>query len=223
MILIFDLDDTLYPEITYVESGFRAVAAHLEMRFGWAKIESFEYMMNVLKNEGRGSVFNSLLKWHSVYSKSLVLECLKKYRHHNPAISLFPSAVNLLASWAGPLYLVTDGHKIVQQKKVDALNITSIFKKIYITHCYGLKHAKPSIHCFDLIRKIEQCDWQDMVYVGDNPAKDFVNLTPLGVHTIRILSGHHSEAVAMPGFEASQILSSFDNLPNLLSMLKETS
>ena len=28
-ILVFDLDDTLYPELSYVHSGFRAVAAFL--------------------------------------------------------------------------------------------------------------------------------------------------------------------------------------------------
>ena len=28
-VLVFDLDDTLYPEISYVHSGFRAVAAFL--------------------------------------------------------------------------------------------------------------------------------------------------------------------------------------------------
>ena len=29
MIIVFDMDDTLYPEISYVESGFRAVAKNV--------------------------------------------------------------------------------------------------------------------------------------------------------------------------------------------------
>ena len=35
MILVFDLDDTLYPERTYVESGFKAVADSLAQKFGF--------------------------------------------------------------------------------------------------------------------------------------------------------------------------------------------
>ena len=33
-VLVFDLDDTLYPELSYVHSGFRAVAAFLSPLLG---------------------------------------------------------------------------------------------------------------------------------------------------------------------------------------------
>jgi putative hydrolase of the HAD superfamily len=33
MVLIFDLDDTLYDEMSYVKSGFNAVAFHLSYLF----------------------------------------------------------------------------------------------------------------------------------------------------------------------------------------------
>ena len=32
-LIAFDLDDTLYPELSFVESGFRAVARAVEERF----------------------------------------------------------------------------------------------------------------------------------------------------------------------------------------------
>ena len=34
MIVALDLDDTLYPELSYVHSGFRAVAQELARRWG---------------------------------------------------------------------------------------------------------------------------------------------------------------------------------------------
>jgi hypothetical protein len=53
MILIFDLDDTLYPEHTYVESGFSAVAKHLQLQRGWdAEDEQIEQPTILLQDNG---------------------------------------------------------------------------------------------------------------------------------------------------------------------------
>ena len=218
-ILIFDLDDTLYPERTFVESGFQAVAAYLQAQRGWPAEDSFAHMKNVLKREGRGAVFNSLLAHHGEIRHYAVVECVRIYRHHVPEIRLAESVRNLLARLAPPLYLVTDGHKLVQQYKVQALGIEPLFAKVFITHRYGLRHAKPSIYCFDLIRAREGCDWSDMVYVGDNPAKDFINLTPMGVRTVRVLTGEHRLVKAKFGHEASQVIDKLDQLPDCIPNL----
>jgi putative hydrolase of the HAD superfamily len=219
MIPIFDLDDTLYTERTYVESGFFAVALMLEQRFGWPAKESYAYMLNTLADEGRGEVFNRLLVAKNALNYSLVRDCVHTYRHHKPIIQLNPVACNVLGKMKVRPYLVTDGHKVVQQKKVEALGLEDKFKKIYITHRYGVKNAKPSTHCFELIKKREKCEWSDMFYVGDNPAKDFVNLNTLGVHTIRVATGEHSKAIAKPGFDAKYKIKTLDQLKNVLKQI----
>ena len=223
MILIFDLDDTLYPENTYVESGFNAVADRLQALRGWNAEESLCYLREVLERKGRGKVFNELLALHGEYRRSAVNECIMTYRHHQPKIQLADSVKRLLSHLPPPLYMVTDGHKVVQRNKVQALDIESLFAKVYITHRYGLRHAKPSTRCFELIRARERCAWTDLVYVGDNPAKDFVNLTPLGVQTVRVLTGNHKGAIAKPGFEANQVIDSLDQLPACLPYLSRLS
>jgi putative hydrolase of the HAD superfamily len=220
MIPIFDLDDTLYPERSYVESGFKAVSLWLLNQFGWDADESQRIMLETLEQQGRGQVFNQLLLSKQKFSIGLVKKCVNVYRNHRPKIRLSNNAEKILYDLATPIYLVTDGHKIVQQNKLMALEIQHFFKKVFITHRYGIKNSKPSIHCFEIIRRIENCEWSDMVYVGDNPAKDFVNLTPLGVHTIRIKTGEHQNVVAKPGFEASQIISNLSELPKLLRGLE---
>ena len=217
MILVFDLDDTLYPERTFVQSGFRAVAAWLQARFGWKAEASLLAMNAALAQSGRGAVFDTVLAAHRACSKSLVRECVKVYRHHQPKITLAPEAADFLAAWDGPLYLVTDGHKIVQHNKVVALGLEHRFKGVFITHRYGLRHAKPSPYCFDRIRSIESCRWQDLVYVGDNPAKDFVTLNTLGCVTIRVLTGEHRDAIATPGFDAAFHIDSVAELAGLLT------
>ena len=67
MILIFDLDDTLYDEINYVKSGFKEVSIHIFKKFSINKIDSFEFMMNELNEKGRGKVFNALLEEYGIY------------------------------------------------------------------------------------------------------------------------------------------------------------
>ena len=216
MIPIFDLDDTLYLERHFVESGFHAVAIKLNFLWGWSADESLKFMLNVLDNEGRGYVFNRLLEFHDALSAKNIRHCVNVYRFHKPQINLTLAVRRVLESFNHKPYLVTDGHKMVQHNKIKSLDIDSLFKRTYITHRYGLCYAKPSIYCFDLIRKKEKCKWTDMFYVGDNPAKDFVNLNSLGVHTIRVKTGEHREVIAKKGFDAKYKINSLNELHALL-------
>jgi|SanBayMetagenome_1026888.scaffolds.fasta_scaffold03729_6 putative hydrolase of the HAD superfamily len=222
MIIIFDLDDTLYNERMYVEGGLRSVASFGAEQFGWDREVSFNFMIDILDREGRGSIFDKWLAINGRYSKTLVGECVRIYRHHSPQLQLCPEAVELLPLLSKyPLYLVTDGHKIVQKKKIQSLNLSPFFRYMFITHCYGIRHAKPSTYCFAKIREREKCQWHQMVYIGDNPAKDFVNLKPLGVHTVRVLTGVHRKTQAQPDYEAHQIIENLGYFYPLLKNLEQ--
>lgn len=224
MIPIFDLDDTLYPERTYVESGFLAVARWGEARFGWDEATSFDGMLNLLKRHGRGRVFDVWLEGQGVApTRRLVHEALRAYRRHEPDIALPQPHRALLQRLArrAPLFLVTDGHKIVQAKKVAALGIAPLFAGIYITHRYGRAAAKPSPRCFELIQRRTKAAWSDLAYIGDNPAKDFVTLNRLGMPTIRVLTGRHANDPAPPGHEAAHRIAQLDHLEPLLDRLRD--
>lgn len=218
MVLIFDLDDTLYDELSFVLSGLRAVARHGQALFGWPEDTSFAELQDLLTRQGRGRVFDDWLRHHGRHSRARVAQCVHVYRHHTPGIGLYPQAMSVLARYRGrvPLYLVTDGHKIVQQNKVDALGIEPLFRRVFITHRFGIRHAKPSLHCFDIIRRTERCEWSDLVYVGDNPAKDFVNLNAQGALTVRLLTGGHRGVVARPGHDGRIVLADLGALPEAL-------
>jgi putative hydrolase of the HAD superfamily len=107
---------------------------------------------------------------------------LKVYRHHRPRLEFFPAAKDILKRYrcSRPLYLVTDGHNIVRRNKVDALDLWGTFQRVLITHRFGRAAAKPSTLCFERILAAEKGAWSDLVYVGDNPAKDFVSLNARG-------------------------------------------
>jgi putative hydrolase of the HAD superfamily len=56
--------------------------------------------------------------------------------------------------------------------------------------------------------------------VGDNPAKDFVNLNEMGATTIRLLTGSHASVIAKPGHDATHTIKSLSGLSDLLRPLQ---
>ena len=123
MVLIFDLDDTLYEERTYVSSGFRAVARWLETQFQWDPELSYHCMLEALRCQGRGKIFDQG-RADGKLTAALVRACVSVYRHHEPDIQLLPAARDLILELSGnPLYVVTDGHKIAQAGKIKALGM----------------------------------------------------------------------------------------------------
>ena len=218
MILIFDLDDTLYDEMTFVEGGLLAVAQYGFETWGWEVDRSYKFLQGTIAEQGRGKNIDRWLEKHNAWSKTRVAECVNIYRYHEPNISLYPSADHVLQTYgqSTSLYLVTDGNKLVQKNKVSALNLWPIFRKVFITHRYGLAAAKPATYCFEKIRSIEKCNWNKLVYIGDDPAKDFVSLNKLNVFTVRVLTGRHSQAVAKCGYDACVKINDLQDLPDVL-------
>lgn len=212
MILVFDLDDTLYDELTYVRSGFRAVARFLAQNYSIPMENGFSYMWGQLA-KGRGNIFDQLLQEYHIYSKKLTRQCLSVYRSHQPEIKIYPEAKSCLERFKNySKYLVTDGNKLVQQRKIEALGVSYYFKHCYITHCYGLKNAKPSPYCFLKICEQEKIRPEQVVYFADNPRKDFVGIKPLGFKTVRIMQGQH-KGVELPNeYEAQYRINSLEEL-----------
>jgi len=218
MILAFDLDDTLYPEITFVHSGFRAVAEHLQKNYGACPEQSFGFMLETLARLGRGKVFDECLRHHGLFRKTRVRECLSVYRKHEPQISLYEDAEFFLAQWKlkSGLFLVTDGNKLTQYAKVRALGLRPVFKKIFVTRQYGLDKEKPSLFCFEKLCQLEGRTLNEMIYIGDNPKKDFVNLKKAGGLTIRLRRGAHKDLTVPAEFEAEHVVDDFAQLDILL-------
>ena len=56
-----------------------------------------------------------------------------------------------------------------------------------------------------------------MTYIGDNPHKDFINLKPLGVHTIRINTGHYMDVEVPQRFDAAITIEKLEDLNRVLN------
>lgn len=214
-VLVLDLDDTLYEELSFVRSGFRAVAGWGETRHGLDREVSYARLMELLQTEGRGRVFDVWLD-----GRGSVRQAVDVYRRHAPDLTLHPSAERVLTRYRGAaVYVVTDGHKGVQARKVSALGLWERVRRVYLTGRYGHARAKPSPYCFELIASRERVPMTALIHVADDPSKDFVGLNPLSVTTVRVLTGRHAGTAAGPGAEAKHRIPDLDALPGLLADL----
>lgn len=220
-VIAFDLDDTLYDERSYVQSGMRAVAHFLAPRVRLSEQALLRALLTELEQNGRGRTFDAVLERHGQHSKGLVRKCLSVYRMHRPGALRLRGSRRVLERLRRDysLYVVTDGNKLVQQAKVEALGLTRYVKKALCTHAYGRSHAKPSAYCFELIRQWEKVRPDEVLYVGDNPRKDFVGLRPLGYRTVRLSRGPYKDTHFGPMHEAEFVIRRLEELPALARSL----
>ena len=212
MILVFDLDDTLYDELTYVKSGFSAVARFVGDSFGLDSSDLLDGFLAHLASEGRGSVFDSVLKAHGLPPSRLVDECVAVYRSHVPDLEPYGAATRALDALADyPLYLVTDGYPMVQQTKILSLGLKGRFDETFITSAFGAEYEKPALRCFEMIAALGGGSLASLCYIGDNPAKDFVGLNRAGGVTVRVRTGQHAGIDAKPGYDAQHTIDDLDS------------
>ena len=87
MVIVFDLDDTLYDEMSFVHSGLKAVSKYLEDHFEIPLAASQEFWQKRLMF-GRAGILDDILKHFNLYSKKNVRKCLSVYRAHKPEIHI---------------------------------------------------------------------------------------------------------------------------------------
>jgi putative hydrolase of the HAD superfamily len=171
--LIFDLDDTLYPEKDFVLSGYRAVARYVADGGGCNFDRAFAVMAAALQAQGRHGAFPALLAQFP--GRPIPMdELVDVYRRHIPEISLFPGYRALLQEFARHyrLGVITDGLPAVQERKVRALGLEGILDKIVYSWEYGQDREKPHPHSFSLMMESLDTEPASSLFVGDNPDKD---------------------------------------------------
>ena len=184
--VLFDLDQTLYPEADFVRSGFRAVAAHLAERCGGSAAALTEEMESILWAAGRGRVFDLLYARHGWGARVAPETLLHIYRTHVPELRMHADASDLLLQLRVPLGLVTDGHPTAQHGKIAALGLTARFAAIVCTGDLGAHAAKPAATGFRVCLERLGITPAEAVYVGDDTAKDFTAPRALGMRTVRV-------------------------------------
>jgi putative hydrolase of the HAD superfamily len=187
--VVFDLDDTLYPERDFVLSGFAAVDTWLQ---GNHRIGGFAAKAEVLFAAGhRGRIFDQALELLDVSTAdALVPAMIEIYRHHAPALRLYSDADHAL-EWVGTAglrtALITDGISFVQRAKIRALGLeTRIQNRIVTDELGGKQFWKPHQEAFLRVMRAHSGPSSGYVYIADNPRKDFIAPRQLGWRTLRV-------------------------------------
>lgn len=189
--VIFDLDDTLYPEQDYVLSGFCAVSKWLERRLQIDAVRTFSELRELHYTGIRGVTFNKWLLGHGLEPRIWLAPIITIYRQHKPAIRPFADTLPVLEELR-PQYLlglVSDGYLEAQRLKWGALGLAPYFQSVVFSDAWGREHWKPSVKPFVVVLSELSIPPQAAVYVADNPAKDFLGARRAGLSSIRVQRG----------------------------------
>ena len=188
--VLFDLDDTLYPEREFVRGGFRAVARFLGPRTARLPSVLAARLEALHEREGRGRLFDTLLaELGMAGDEDLVRTCVLVYRTHRPRLIPSPGVVDAITTLRDAglrTGLISDGLAGVQHRKLDALRaVARQLDVVVMTDELGPGLSKPSPVPFRVACRLLDLPPDDVVYVGNDPRKDFLGARAAGLRTIR--------------------------------------
>lgn len=176
--VIFDLDDTLYSEKQYIRSGYSKIGEHL------CRVDAGEKLWNYFL-DGKPAIDCYLEEIGEIDKKT---ECLDVYRSQIPEIELYEGVNELIQSLKErgiKVGIITDGRPEGQRNKIKALGLDGLVDDIIITdELGGTQFRKPNDISFRIMQNRWRLSYEEIVYVGDNPNKDFQAPKQLGMRSV---------------------------------------
>jgi putative hydrolase of the HAD superfamily len=183
--VIFDLDDTLYPYVQHLHSGFAAVATYVERNFRVPAKDAYATLRFASEADARGSEFQRLCDVHRL-DRSIVSDLLREYCAHRPQLWLTHDAAAVLSTlrrdgWR--LGLLTNGDPSIQKKKVEVLGLAALIDHVVYASEYA-PGGKPASEPFvEVLRRLQVAP-HDAVMVGDDAINDVDGGRAAGLRTI---------------------------------------
>lgn len=181
-VIVFDLDDTLFYELDYMESAFREIAGLLESVR--PQEEVLQFMLEAY--EGKKDVFDSLLARYKVQMNKSDL--LTIYRNHTPKLCLRSEVEEMFTDFRKKEYglgIITDGRSLTQRSKIKALGLDKWIadENVIISEEFGTSKPTPENYLYF------ECKYPGATfyYIGDNIRKDFIAAKKLGWITVCLL------------------------------------
>lgn len=206
---VFDLDDTLYPEIEYLESAYQFIAETILPITG-----TNIYNTMLQRYRSKENVFDWIVSFYADNDSKITLPyLLQLYREHKPEIKLNKDSKDLLNSLKEknvPVGLITDGRSITQRNKLKALGLDEYFKEVVISEEFGSE--KPDERNYLFFEN--KYPGKEFYFIGDNTSKDFLAPARLGWFTICLKSNGrniHCQSFT-EGLLPNLIINSFNEL-----------
>jgi putative hydrolase of the HAD superfamily len=185
--VVLDLDDTLFLERDYVQSGFAAVDEWVARKYSVTGFGA--HCWHLFEEGARERIFDQAAYALGISPEAhFISDIVETYRNHAPRITLPVDSRECLISLKDRynLALISDGRLAAQEAKLEALQVRNMLGPVYFTDRWGRAFWKPHPRAFQAVQiHFGLASWK-CVYVADNPVKDFHAPVKLGWHTIRV-------------------------------------
>lgn len=187
--IIFDLDDTLYKESAYVDSGLKAVAADAQEAGVMPASVAYALIKSAPDVASGFDRLAAIALESETYELFDIQRMLAVYRYHIPEISLPSDSRKILDHLKEAqvnMGMITDGRSQTQRAKILALGLDAYFPadNILISEEVGSDKHWPA--AYELMMKRNPSE-SSFTYIGDNPDKDFYWPNKLGWKTIMLI------------------------------------
>jgi putative hydrolase of the HAD superfamily len=217
--VLFDLDDTLYEQTTWLSGAWDAVVA-VAKPYG-VEHRALRAALHDICAEGsdRDAIIDRALA-RVGRSDLAVAPLLAAYRAHAPErLTPYPGVVAALEALAPQmaLGLVSDGDLTIQRNKLHALGLESRFDIVVFSDELGREYRKPNPAPLLAALVGLGVDASAAVYIGDRPDHDVAAANAAGMRAIRVRTGEYADRPDDPQAWATapDVVSAIDGLLQL--------
>lgn len=198
--VLFDLDDTLYPQASFLDAAWAAVAA-VAAPYGIDPAALHAALTDVAsEGSDRGGIIDRALARIDA-GKVPVEQLLAAFRTCAPArLSPFPGVREALSALRHRALtgLVTDGEVNGQRAKLHALRLEEAFDVVVYSDDLGRARRKPHPAPFQHALAELGVPAAAAVMIGDRPDKDVAGAAAVGLRAIRVRTGEYAERPDKP-------------------------
>lgn len=173
-VIIFDLDNTLYNEIEYLNRAFNYIGHKIsQINKNCLPDKIHEFLLNEFKLNGRKNLYQKLVDKLNINNYQLLdfLTDLRTVPIKDNSIKLNSELFHFINTNIDnfKFIIATNGNIIQQQNKIRSIDIP--FKnKFKIVYCdmFGLDNRKPSPFFIHFLRKKYKFNLDEMIFIGDS-------------------------------------------------------
>ena len=207
--VLVDLDDTLYPQETFLRGAW-GVVAEAATAFGVDRSPFLRALRDVAaEGSDRGRIIDRALAAVGAVDVP-VAPLVHAFRSHQPRrLAPYPGAVEALQTARArfPVALVSDGDPAGQRAKLAAVGLGDAFDAIVWSDELGRVWRKPEPRPFLHAANLLGVRAADVVMIGDRPDKDVLGAHRAGMRAVRVRTGEyaHAEDLVLPWREAADV------------------
>jgi len=199
--IIFDLDDTLFPQQSWLTGAWAAVAAAGAQWGAEEPLLCATLTAVAALGSDQGHIMQRALALLGLEGVVPVAPLVEAFRSHAPAaLDVYPDVPGALqaARRIGPTAIVTDGDPGIQWAKLNALDLADQVDAIVMSDEHGRPFRKPHPLPFLTAAARLGVDASTVVVIGDRPAKDVAGAHAAGMRAIRVRRGEYANAPDVP-------------------------